>query len=96
MSGGKSLLAKYSISLSKIAKMHGLETVYTPKDLSEIMVTSPDVNRPGLQICGFFYKKTEKDAKITRSYCAKASKTHQKYPTDTVPKCSQTQYRLPP
>ncbi len=45
--------AKYSISLSKIAKMHGLETVYTPKDLSEIMVTSPDVNRPGLLLTGF-------------------------------------------
>lgn len=53
MSGGKNLSAKYSISLSKITKMHGLETVYTPKDLSEIMVTSPDVNRPGLLLTGF-------------------------------------------
>ena len=53
MSGGKNLSAKYSISLSKIAKMHGLETIYTPKDLSEIMVTSPDVNRPGLLLTGF-------------------------------------------
>lgn len=53
MSGGKRLATKYSISLSKIAKTHGLETVYTPRDLSEIMVTSPDVYRPGLILSGF-------------------------------------------
>lgn len=53
MSGGEILSAKYSISLAKIAKIHGLETVYAPKDLSEIMVTSPDVYRPGLLLSGF-------------------------------------------
>ncbi len=53
MFGGENLSAKYSISLAKIAKIHGLETVYAPKDLSEIMVTSPDVYRPGLLLSGF-------------------------------------------
>lgn len=47
------LATKYSISLAKIAKTHGLETVYTPRSLSEIMVTSPDVYRPGLILSGF-------------------------------------------
>ena len=47
------MATKYSISLGKIAKTHGLETVYAPRDLTEIMVTSPDVYRPGLILSGF-------------------------------------------
>lgn len=44
---------KYSISLYKIAHTQGLEVAYTPKDPAEIMVTSPDVYRPGLMLAGF-------------------------------------------
>ena len=47
------MATKYSISLEKIAKNQGLEAVYAPKELSEIMVTSPDVYRPGLLLSGF-------------------------------------------
>lgn len=47
------MATKYSISLAKIAKTHVLETVYTPRPLTEIMVTSPDVYRPGLILSGF-------------------------------------------
>lgn len=47
------MAAKYSISLDKIVKLHSLEVVYTPKELSEIKITSPDVFRPGLILSGF-------------------------------------------
>lgn len=47
------LATKYSISLAKIVKNLGLEVVYTPNDLKDILVTSPDVNRPGLLLSGF-------------------------------------------
>ena len=47
------MATKYSISLSKIVKNLGLEVVYTPNDLKDILVTSPDVNRPGLLLSGF-------------------------------------------
>ena len=47
------MAAKYSISLEKIVKTHSLGVVYTPKPLSEILVTSPDVYRPGLLLSGY-------------------------------------------
>lgn len=47
------MASKYSISLEKIVKTHSLEVFYTPKPLDEIMVTSPDVYRPGLLLAGF-------------------------------------------
>lgn len=47
------LAAKYTISLEKIVKTHGFEVVYTPKDISEVFVSSPDVYRPGLIFAGF-------------------------------------------
>ncbi len=47
------MATKYSISLAKIVKNLGLEVVYTPNDLKDILVTSPDVNRPGLLLSGF-------------------------------------------
>lgn len=47
------MATKYSISLAKIVNNLGLEVVYTPNDLKDILVTSPDVNRPGLLLSGF-------------------------------------------
>ena len=47
------MAAKYTIALSKIVKTHGFDVVYAPKDISEIMVSSPDVYRPGLIFAGF-------------------------------------------
>ena len=47
------MATKYSISLDKIVKLHSLEVVYTPAELSEILITSPDVYRPGLILSGF-------------------------------------------
>lgn len=47
------MAAKYSISLDKIVQTHSLNVEFTPKPLSEILVTSPDAYRPGLLLAGF-------------------------------------------
>ena len=47
------MATKYSISLDKIVKLHSLEVVYAPAELSKILITSPDVYRPGLILSGF-------------------------------------------
>ncbi len=44
----------FTVTLEEIAKELKLETVYSAGPLSEILVRSNDVNRPGLQIVGFF------------------------------------------
>lgn len=43
----------YTVSLAKIIKEFSLEIVYTPKDPKDVFVTSPDYNRPGLEITGY-------------------------------------------
>ena len=45
---------KFSVALSKIIKEFGLEGIYLPRNPDEILITSADVNRPGLQLGGFF------------------------------------------
>ena len=45
--------SKYSIPLSEIIKEFQLEVVHMPKDPKEIMVSSPEVARPGLALAGF-------------------------------------------
>lgn len=44
----------YSVALEKLIKDLKLETIYMPKNPSEINITTVDVNRPGLQLSGFF------------------------------------------
>ena len=44
----------FTVTLEEVAKELKLETVYSARPLSEILVRSNDVNRPGLQIVGFF------------------------------------------
>ena len=46
-------MSKYSVSLKKIIDDHGFEPLYLPKDAGEIMITTPDVNRPGLIFSGY-------------------------------------------
>ena len=46
----------YSIKLSKIIKEMKLSEVYLPENAESIVVTSPDVERPGLALTGFFEK----------------------------------------
>ncbi len=47
-------MEKYSISLEEIINEHKLKEVYLPRAASEITITSPELNRPGLPLCGFF------------------------------------------
>lgn len=43
----------FTVSLDKIIANFSLETIYTPKDPKEILVSSPDYNRPGLEFTGY-------------------------------------------
>lgn len=44
----------FSVSLDKIAEALSLKVYYTPKSTEEIMITTTDVNRPGLELTGYF------------------------------------------
>lgn len=44
----------YSVKLSKIVKDLDVELIYSPYDLDDVKISSMDVNRPGLQLGGFF------------------------------------------
>ena len=44
----------FTVSLEKIAKEFSLKTLTTPAPLSEIMITSNEINRPGLQMAGYY------------------------------------------
>lgn len=46
--------SNYSIPLTSIIEEFALEKVYVPEGLEEIMVHKTEVNRPGLQLSGFF------------------------------------------
>ena len=45
---------KYSIPLSQLAKEFSLEEIYVPGDYANILVSTPEVSRPGLAVTGFF------------------------------------------
>ncbi len=44
----------FTVSLEKILNELSLETLYLPKDASEIMINSTEINRPGIQLAGFY------------------------------------------
>ena len=44
----------FTVSMAKIIEENGLETVYMPCDPANLMVSSADVNRPGLALGGYF------------------------------------------
>ncbi len=44
----------HSVALSKIIKDFSLECVWTYDNLDEILITSPEINRPGLQLAGYY------------------------------------------
>lgn len=46
--------AIFKVSLAKIIKELNLQTLYLPSDAKEFYISSADVNRPGLQLGGFF------------------------------------------
>lgn len=43
----------FTVALSKLIKEFSFEPVYVPKDSSEILISSTEINRPGLFITGF-------------------------------------------
>ncbi|MCL2507971.1 MAG: HPr(Ser) kinase/phosphatase [Oscillospiraceae bacterium] len=47
------MASEYSVSLKKLIKDHSFEVIYTPKDPSELYITSREVNRPGLVFVGY-------------------------------------------
>ncbi len=44
----------YSVPLTSLIKEFDLEILYAPPNLEEIEIVTDDVNRPGLQLAGFF------------------------------------------
>ncbi|MBE6765442.1 MAG: HPr kinase/phosphorylase, partial [Ruminococcaceae bacterium] len=46
--------ANFSVSLSQIIKEMSFETVFMPSDPDTIMVSSTQLNRPGVELTGFF------------------------------------------
>ena len=44
----------YKIPLSKIVEDQRLEVIVRPENFDEIQITSPEVNRPGLALAGFY------------------------------------------
>lgn len=44
----------FTIPLSDIIKEHSLDTVYMPSNPESILISTSDINRPGLQLAGYF------------------------------------------
>ncbi len=47
-------MEKYTIPLTSIIKELKLENIYVPENIDEILVEKKEVNRPGIQLTGFF------------------------------------------
>jgi HPr kinase/phosphorylase len=48
------MAVEYTVSLKKIIDELSLKSVYMPSDPKDIMISSIDISRPGLQLIGFF------------------------------------------
>ena len=44
----------FTVSLSRIIKEHNLEAVFLPKNADEILIATSDVNRPGIEMIGYY------------------------------------------
>ena len=45
---------QYTVSLERIIKEFSLETVYLSQGAEEILIENTEINRPGLQFCGYY------------------------------------------
>ena len=45
---------EFSVQLAEIISEYDLEVVYSPEDTKNILISNSDVNRPGLQLTGFY------------------------------------------
>lgn len=43
-----------SVALTKLIKEFNLDTIYAPGNIDSVMITRPEINRPGLPLAGFF------------------------------------------
>ena len=48
------MAAEYSVDMARIIKEFSLETIYLPAEPEEILITNNDINRPGLQLGGYY------------------------------------------
>ena len=50
----------FTVSLANLIQELSLETAYMPEDPEKILISSRDINRPGLELTGFldFFDKT--------------------------------------
>ncbi len=48
------MITDLTVSLERIIKEFSLETIYMPSDPKDILISSNEVNRPGLQMAGYF------------------------------------------
>ena len=46
--------SRYSVKLSTLVDIFDLTKVYTPPQYEEVQIVTPDLNRPGMQLVGFF------------------------------------------
>ena len=46
-------MSTFYVTLDKFVKRHHLEVIYVPAEMTEIKITSKEVNRPGLMLSGF-------------------------------------------
>lgn len=44
----------YTVSLNSIIDEFALEKIFTPDNIDSIVIEKKEVNRPGLQLTGFF------------------------------------------
>ncbi len=56
--------SNFTVPLTKIIKEFSLEELYVPENLSELVISSTEVNRPGLQMAGYFEYFDEKRIQI--------------------------------
>ena len=48
------MISKYTVKLKKIAEEHGLQVLHASKNYETAVLTTADVNRPALQLTGFY------------------------------------------
>ena len=54
------MATSFTVTLTKVIKELSLEPIYSPCDPDEVLISSMDVNRPGLELTGFldYYDRT--------------------------------------
>ncbi len=56
--------SNFTVPLTKIIKEFSLKALYVPENLAELVISSTEVNRPGLQMAGYFEFFDEKRIQI--------------------------------